>query len=73
MAFKKRGPLNPDARKVGKRVSGGHLARAQIEAEIKDREMKTQDGLQYVKFGKKWVSIADTAEIERIIQESAEG
>lgn len=55
-----------NASKPGKR-SGGDRARDQIIEELKGHEMKVQDGLQYVKFGDKWISIADTDEIEKII------
>lgn len=55
-----------NASKPGKR-SGGDRARDQIIAELKGREMKVQDGLQYVEFNGKWISIADTEAIEKII------
>lgn len=55
-----------NASKPGKR-SGGDRAREQIIAELKGHEMEVRGGLQYVKFGDKWISIADTDEIEKII------
>jgi len=56
----------PNATTPGKRRTG-HDARAFIEEAARDHEHRIRGKLMYVKFGDDWVSIEDTAKIERIM------
>lgn len=63
------GPLNKNARKVGKR--GKPMTALELHAvivdEIERHEHKVISGLQYVKLGDEWISVRDTETIERIL------